>query len=75
MFPMIFQSSMSSGKSRCDVPSGTTQEQDYFLSLFFFHVALSTSSIGCEELAKKKVTNVNYKLEKHYKHNFKNAGI
>ncbi len=25
MFPMIFQSLMGSKKSRCDVPSGTTQ--------------------------------------------------
>jgi len=25
MFPMIFQSLMGLGKSRCDIPSGTTQ--------------------------------------------------
>jgi hypothetical protein len=25
MFPMIFQKSMGLGKSRCDVPNGTTQ--------------------------------------------------
>jgi hypothetical protein len=25
VFPMIFQSSMGIGKSRCDVPNGTTQ--------------------------------------------------
>jgi hypothetical protein len=29
MFPMIFQSSMGPRKSRCDVPSGTTQGHDY----------------------------------------------
>jgi hypothetical protein len=26
MFPVIFQSSIGIGKSRCDIPSGTTQE-------------------------------------------------
>ncbi len=29
MFLMIFQSLMGLGKSRCDIPSGTTQGQDY----------------------------------------------
>jgi hypothetical protein len=26
MFPVIFQSSMGLGKSRCDIPNGSTQE-------------------------------------------------
>jgi hypothetical protein len=30
---MIFQSSMGPGKSRCDIPSGTTQGQNCFLVL------------------------------------------
>jgi hypothetical protein len=29
VFLMIFQNSMGRGKSRCDVPSGTSQGQDY----------------------------------------------
>jgi hypothetical protein len=35
MFPMIFQNSMNSRKSRCDIPSGTTQGHDcpFWLSL------------------------------------------
>jgi hypothetical protein len=31
---MIFQSSMDLGKSRCDVPSGTTQGQDFPIQVF-----------------------------------------
>jgi hypothetical protein len=41
------------------------------LPLFFFHVGLGSSSIGCEELAKRNVTSI----EEHYKHSFKNASI
>jgi hypothetical protein len=41
MFLMIFQSLTGLGKSRCDIPSGTTQGQDYpppnFKFQVFFH--------------------------------------
>jgi hypothetical protein len=33
---MIFQSLMGPRKSKCDVPSGTTQGQDYLISLLQF---------------------------------------
>jgi hypothetical protein len=35
MFLMIFQSLKGLGKSRCDIPSGTTQGQDYTKWLIF----------------------------------------
>jgi len=38
MFFMIFQSSMGLGKSRCDIPSGITQGQDYPFWIYLVHV-------------------------------------
>jgi hypothetical protein len=36
IFPMIFQSSMGPRNSKCDIPSGTTQGQNYLISLLQF---------------------------------------
>jgi hypothetical protein len=39
MFPMTFQSSMGPGKSKCDIPSDTTQGNSYPKSKIFTFVA------------------------------------